>query len=126
MAGADLSGCAHSLIRCECNARQRDFPHDFPLASPPLLGAPAHPGSAQVKAKKEWNNAQAKLPDAKVLKGEVWYRQQGFRAYNQAVGRCIRHQVRGAPGVQYDGRSSILLHMPLESMWLAVGLHRAI
>jgi hypothetical protein len=29
--------------------------------------------------------------DALVLPGGSWYRQQGFRAYNQAIGRCIRN-----------------------------------
>lgn len=30
-------------------------------------------------------------PDGLVLPGGSWYRQQGYRAYNQAIGRCIRN-----------------------------------
>lgn len=33
-----------------------------------------------------------KIPGMKYLSGQAWYRQQAFRAVNQAVGRVIRHK----------------------------------
>jgi Rad3-related DNA helicase len=38
------------------------------------------------------NAAQTEAHTAQVLSGNDWYRQQAFRALNQAVGRCIRHK----------------------------------
>ena len=30
--------------------------------------------------------------DPKFPSGDLWYRQQAYRALNQALGRCIRHK----------------------------------
>jgi hypothetical protein len=37
--------------------------------------------------------APAAAPEMALVSGAVWYKQQGFRAYNQALGRCIRNQM---------------------------------
>ena len=39
------------------------------------------------------NAAAAAAPEMALVSGAVWYKQQGFRAYNQALGRCIRNQM---------------------------------
>jgi len=48
-------------------------------------------GDVKVKLKREYNSH----PDSRtsgMLSGGEWYQHQAFRAYNQALGRCIRHQ----------------------------------
>jgi hypothetical protein len=35
--------------------------------------------------------AAGAAPEMALVSGAVWYKQQGFRAYNQALGRCIRN-----------------------------------
>lgn len=58
----------------------------------------------KVRLKQAYNDYHAKqLPNAaaapqqaqqqreRVIGGGAWYKQQGFRAYNQAIGRCIRN-----------------------------------
>jgi Fanconi anemia group J protein len=59
-------------------------------------------GDNKVKLKQEFNDRYCKpQPSApkggggpevgRVITGGAWYKQQGFRAYNQAIGRCIRN-----------------------------------
>ena len=38
-------------------------------------------------------SAAPATPEMALVSGAVWYKQQGFRAYNQALGRCIRNQM---------------------------------
>ncbi|XP_077442321.1 regulator of telomere elongation helicase 1 isoform X2 [Vanacampus margaritifer] len=40
----------------------------------------------------EMNQRKLLVPGQKVLTGWEWYREQGFRAVNQAIGRVIRHK----------------------------------
>ena len=44
----------------------------------------------RVKAKKEFNDSSTSKQQGMLAGGE-WYRAQAYRAYNQALGRCIRH-----------------------------------
>ncbi len=44
----------------------------------------------KVKAKKEFNDLPVSRAQG-MLSGGEWYRAQAYRAYNQALGRCIRH-----------------------------------
>ena len=46
----------------------------------------------QVTAAEDGSDASALDADSTVVDGETWYKQQAFRALNQAVGRCIRHK----------------------------------
>lgn len=47
----------------------------------------------KVNLKKEFNNnPMYRHPGQKLVTGDVWYKQQAFRALNQALGRCIRHR----------------------------------
>ena len=48
------------------------------------------PTLIQVLLKKEYNNEHCKTRG--LLKGSDWYEIQGYRALNQALGRCIRHK----------------------------------
>lgn len=45
----------------------------------------------QVKLKREHQNVLS-AESSDCVPGDVWYRQQAYRAINQAVGRCIRHR----------------------------------
>mmetsp|Transcript_36168 Transcript_36168/g.68073 ORF Transcript_36168/g.68073 Transcript_36168/m.68073 type:complete len:211 (+) Transcript_36168:58-690(+) len=73
---------------------------------PPLL-------DPKVKLKKEYNDAKQRAlgphPDlaVRVLGGGAWYKQQAFRAYNQALGRCIRNQRDYGAIVLIDARFSM-------------------
>ncbi|XP_049608196.1 regulator of telomere elongation helicase 1 isoform X1 [Syngnathus scovelli] len=40
----------------------------------------------------EMNRKQLAVPGQKLLTGQEWYREQAFRAVNQAIGRVIRHK----------------------------------
>ena len=44
----------------------------------------------RVKAKRDYNDAPW-CKSRGMLSGGSWYRAQAYRAYNQALGRCIRH-----------------------------------
>ena len=48
------------------------------------------PVLTQVLLKREYNNEHCKTRG--LLKGSDWYEIQGYRALNQALGRCIRHK----------------------------------
>ena len=39
-----------------------------------------------------FGSAPSNTASDKILDGDAWYRQQAFRALNQAVGRCVRHR----------------------------------
>lgn len=43
--------------------------------------------------KKRWNSDIQKNENPSYLSGDAWYRQQAYRALNQAIGRCIRHRL---------------------------------
>ena len=47
-------------------------------------------GDVKVRLKKEYNNS-AYARNQSMLSGSEWYTHQAFRAYNQALGRCVRH-----------------------------------
>lgn len=47
-------------------------------------------GDVKVRLKKEYNNSGYARKQA-MLSGGEWYTHQAFRAYNQALGRCVRH-----------------------------------
>jgi Fanconi anemia group J protein len=46
-----------------------------------------------------------------MLSGGEWYAHQAFRAYNQALGRCIRHQHDYASIFLVDGRRVSLAYL---------------
>lgn len=48
-------------------------------------------GDIKVRLKREYNNHPESRKSG-MLSGGEWYQHQAFRAYNQALGRCIRHQ----------------------------------
>ena len=57
-----------------------------------VIGIPFPPlMDMEIELKREFNDALHKK-DKKYLNGQQWYSQQAYRAVNQAVGRCIRHQ----------------------------------
>ena len=48
----------------------------------------------KIKLKQQFNDRAQRQGGGvvgRVLPGSTWYRQQGYRAYNQAIGRCIRN-----------------------------------
>ena len=47
-------------------------------------------GDVKVRLKKEYNNSEY-ARNQSMLSGSEWYTHQAFRAYNQALGRCVRH-----------------------------------
>jgi Fanconi anemia group J protein len=47
-------------------------------------------GDVKVRLKKEYNSS-AYARSERMLPGGDWYAHQAFRAYNQALGRCVRH-----------------------------------
>jgi hypothetical protein len=52
-----------------------------------------------------------------VIPGHAWYKQQGFRAYNQAIGRCIRNlQVRGSRDCPHRGWALTEIHLRAHSV----------
>jgi Fanconi anemia group J protein len=59
-----------------------------------IVGIPfAAAKDTKVNLKKEFNNNPIyRHPGQKLVTGDVWYKQQAFRALNQALGRCIRHR----------------------------------
>jgi Fanconi anemia group J protein len=65
-----------------------------------LVGIP-YPSTVAifVNMKKEYNKKNSVA--RKLVDGNEWYQMQAFRAYNQAVGRCLRHK--------YDYAAIILL-----------------
>jgi Fanconi anemia group J protein len=48
-------------------------------------------GDVKVKLKREYNN-HVESKKQGLMSGGEWYTHQAFRAYNQALGRCVRHQ----------------------------------
>ena len=65
-----------------------------------LVGIPyASTQSTEIALKKEYNSIMSALGSGggrdgggeRLLDGQAWYTLQAFRAYNQALGRCLRH-----------------------------------
>ncbi|KAI8097764.1 helicase C-terminal domain-containing protein [Halteromyces radiatus] len=47
----------------------------------------------QVSLKRSYNdNKKRRYPSRRIISGDDWYTIQGYRAINQALGRCIRHK----------------------------------
>ena len=68
-----------------------DFKDDFARAVF-CVGIPfPSVGDVKVRLKREYNNSRY-ARDSGLMPGGDWYSHQAFRAYNQALGRCIRHQ----------------------------------
>lgn len=68
-----------------------DFKDDFARAVF-CVGIPfPSVGDVKVRLKREYNNSRY-ARDSGLMSGGDWYSHQAFRAYNQALGRCIRHQ----------------------------------
>ena len=60
-------------------------------------------GDVKVKLKREYNST-AYARSSGMLPGGDWYQHQAFRAYNQALGRCVRHQHDYAAIFMVDAR----------------------
>jgi len=45
----------------------------------------------RVGCKREYNTERNKREEG-IIRGDIWYSQQAYRALNQAMGRCIRHR----------------------------------
>jgi Fanconi anemia group J protein len=60
-------------------------------------------GDVKVRLKKEYNGT-AHAKNEGMLSGGDWYQHQAFRAYNQALGRCVRHLYDYAAIFLVDGR----------------------
>ena len=68
-----------------------DFKDDFARAVF-CVGIPfPSVGDVKVRLKREYNNSRY-ARESGLMPGGDWYSHQAFRAYNQALGRCIRHQ----------------------------------
>eukprot|EP00158_Paraphelidium_tribonemae_P005716 Partr_v1_DN27482_c3_g1_i1_m71996 putative helicase 1 len=66
-----------------------DFANEYARAVI-AIGIPfPHLKDAQVSLKRKFND---KFRSSGLLNGNEWYEIQAFRAYNQALGRCIRHR----------------------------------
>ncbi|XP_054279823.1 Fanconi anemia group J protein homolog isoform X2 [Macrosteles quadrilineatus] len=61
--------------------------------------------SFEIKEKIKYNNGMA-TKDSNLLSGNKWYTIQAYRALNQALGRCIRHQNDWGAIVLVDSRFS--------------------
>ena len=60
-------------------------------------------GDVKVRLKREFNST-ARARSSGMLPGGDWYQHQAFRAYNQALGRCVRHQHDYAAIFMVDAR----------------------
>ena len=60
-------------------------------------------GDVKVRLKREYNST-AYARSSGMLPGGDWYQHQAFRAYNQALGRCVRHQHDYAAIFMVDAR----------------------
>ncbi|KAI3629477.1 hypothetical protein MIR68_012492 [Amoeboaphelidium protococcarum] len=63
----------------------------------------------KVKLKRQYNDCKSK--DSKVLNGNQWYEAQAYRAFNQAIGRCIRHKNDWGVILMLDARLSPQLNI---------------
>eukprot|EP00850_Spirogloea_muscicola_P016401 SM000132S26916 [mRNA] locus=s132:399432:407547:- [translate_table: standard] len=70
----------------------------------------------EVNLKKRYNDENCK--SRPLLSGDEWYRQQAFRAINQAVGRCIRHRNDYGAILLLDERFKKQEHVNNLSRWL--------
>eukprot|EP00850_Spirogloea_muscicola_P004440 SM000019S04984 [mRNA] locus=s19:321229:329309:- [translate_table: standard] len=70
----------------------------------------------EVNLKKRYNDENCK--SRPLLSGDEWYRQQAFRAINQAIGRCIRHRNDYGAILLLDERFKKQEHVNNLSRWL--------
>lgn len=68
-----------------------------------------------VDLKRSYNNT-ARIDRPELMPGSSWYASQGFRALNQALGRCIRHKEDWGAIIMIDSRLSTGLNNV--SKWL--------
>lgn len=82
-----------------------------------ILGLPfPNVTDPQVQAKKAYNSNCN--PARGLLAGDSWYSLQAFRALNQAVGRCIRHQGDYGAILLLDHRFTLPSHQEQLSRWV--------
>jgi Fanconi anemia group J protein len=80
-----------------------DFKDDFARAVF-CVGIPfPSVGDVKVRLKREYNSSRY-ARECGLMPGGDWYSHQAFRAYNQALGRCIRHQHDYAAIFMVDAR----------------------
>jgi Fanconi anemia group J protein len=78
-----------------------DFADDYARAVV-TVGLPfPHLKDIKVKLKREYNDHNKKN---KLMSGSEWYTVQAYRAYNQALGRCIRHKNDWGAVIMLDSR----------------------
>ena len=70
----------------------------------------------QVDLKKQYNDRLTATNG--LLSGKQWYEAQAFRAYNQALGRCLRHKNDWGCIVMLDSRLSQQRNLRLLSKWV--------
>ncbi|KAL3311889.1 Fanconi anemia group J protein [Cichlidogyrus casuarinus] len=90
----DITGCLAFAVYRGKVSEGLDFPDHYAR----MVIAVGIPFPAiknpQVQQKMAFNTAKTKQSSStemKPLSGDEWYEAQAFRAYNQALGRCIRH-----------------------------------
>lgn len=71
----------------------------------------------QIKLKKNYNSQKCRSVKS-VLNGDTWYSHQAFRALNQAIGRCIRHQSDFGAIVLVDDRYNQPNNLKMLSKWV--------
>ncbi|GAB6033539.1 Fanconi anemia group J protein, variant 2 [Chamberlinius hualienensis] len=88
----DSSGCTGSLLLAVYRGKVSegiDFPDNYARAVI-AIGIPfPNLYEQEIKFKREYNDKFTKSRG--LLSGSRWYEIQAFRAFNQALGRCIRH-----------------------------------
>jgi len=83
-----------------------------------VIGIP-FPGAKDLRItlKKEYNNTQH-IKTKSILRGWRWYSLQGYRALNQAVGRCLRHKNDFGAIFLLDGRIAEKCSLRMLPSWL--------
>lgn len=72
---------------------------------------------SQVNLKKKYND-EIRRSTPTIMTGQDWYSSQGFRALNQALGRCIRHQNDWGAILMIDSRLKWASYKPNLSKWI--------
>jgi hypothetical protein len=75
----------------------------------------------QLRLKKDDHDAKARANPG-MLNGSAWYSLQAFRALNQAIGRCIRHQNDHGAIVLFDERYTEARNVNSISKWIRPNL----